>query len=240
MTYNQNPFIERIEDQCYFDLQTTKAIFFENLPENPFIYEQFMADAKKLFRRLMLFETTDLLDSLDVREKVFLLLGEEKIKQMDIKPLTIINGTTNCYNMQCAAEIIFYDDQKRSHQTLWFSKYPETFLHPNYHRLLARIICSMINDGMRILLLTHSDYILKEINTLIMLSKKNDHTKSIQKKYGYNENELINLDQVILYDIDKKGLTKGLSYPEYGIEGKLFDKQIQKMRDIQEDLLYGE
>ena len=49
---------------------------------------------------------------------------------------------------------------------------PELNLHPVNQRKIARILAKVANSGIKIIISTHSDYIVKEFNNLIMLSGK--------------------------------------------------------------------
>lgn len=46
---------------------------------------------------------------------------------------------------------------------------PELNLHPDAQRLMARLIVYLVNNGIKVAVSTHSDYFIKEINSLIML-----------------------------------------------------------------------
>ena len=46
---------------------------------------------------------------------------------------------------------------------------PELNLHPENQRCIARLLAKLVNYGIKVFITTHSDYIVKELNTLIML-----------------------------------------------------------------------
>ena len=46
---------------------------------------------------------------------------------------------------------------------------PELNLHPENQRRVARLFARLVNLGIKVFITTHSDYIVKELNTLIML-----------------------------------------------------------------------
>ena len=48
---------------------------------------------------------------------------------------------------------------------------PELNLHPENQRLIARLFARIVNLGIKVFITTHSDYIIKELNTLIMLKR---------------------------------------------------------------------
>ncbi len=125
---------------------------------------------------------------------------------------------------------------------------PELNLHPVNQRAFARLITCLVNCGIRVFMTTHSDYIIKELNTLIMLNAKNAHTVPIQQNYGYTDEELIDPGKVKLFMTCKDGKSKrtqtnGLKeakiFPEQGIEVETFDTTIETMNSIQTEILFG-
>ncbi len=75
---------------------------------------------------------------------------------------------------------------------------PEMNLHPDAQVLLTRVFARLINSDLNLLMSTHSDYIIRELNNLISLgSMKNKD--SILKELGYDEKECIKYDDVSVY-----------------------------------------
>jgi len=132
---------------------------------------------------------------------------------------------------------------------------PELNLHPSNQRKLAKLIARLVNMGIKVFITTHSDYIIKELNTLIMFNKKKDEDNSmhLMNKFGYKETELINHEQVKVYisckekvQLDgklKKTTVQTLIPAEiddfYGIEAQSFDKTIDEMNTIQKSIIFG-
>jgi len=73
---------------------------------------------------------------------------------------------------------------------------PESHLHPATQRYLARAICQMVRAGSRIILTTHSDYLLGEINNFIKISNL---SPSARRRKHILENEYIRPDEVSAY-----------------------------------------
>ena len=125
---------------------------------------------------------------------------------------------------------------------------PEINLHPRNQRLFARFITRLVNCGVQVFITTHSDYIIREINTLILMSHTADHIPDIKRKYGYAES-----DKLIPYDVNvyvtKENNTDSLS-SKYnvvkipvdsvtGIQIESFDNEINNLNKIQHSMLYG-
>ena len=131
---------------------------------------------------------------------------------------------------------------------------PELNLHPENQRRIAKLFARLINIGIKVFITTHSDYIIKEINTLIMLNQEKPHLKQIAAEEGYRQEELLSADQVKVYIAEEalemlKGkkrktkfntLTPAKIDPEMGIEARSFDTTIEKMNRIQTAIIWGE
>ena len=131
---------------------------------------------------------------------------------------------------------------------------PELNLHPENQRRVARLFSSLVNIGIKVFLTTHSDYIIKELNTLIMLSQDKAYLKKISEDKGYRMKELISADKIRVYiaeehllmlDKNKRKtrvqtLIAADISPELGIEARSFDKTIEEMNRIQEAIIWGD
>jgi hypothetical protein len=131
---------------------------------------------------------------------------------------------------------------------------PELNLHPENQRRVARLIARLINLGIKIFITTHSDYIIKELNTLIMLNQDNPRLQSLAYREKYLKDELLSPEKINVYIADKamikthdsarKILCQTLIRADIdiklGIEVKSFDNAIEDMNRIQEEIIWGE
>ncbi len=131
---------------------------------------------------------------------------------------------------------------------------PELNLHPENQRKIARLLASLVNVGVKILISTHSDYIVKELNTLIMLNSypKNTEILDIIKKENYCKQELISSKQINVFinefksmkikerktKVKRAVLTPAHIDDDYGIDAPSFDDTISKMNNIQNQLMF--
>ena len=131
---------------------------------------------------------------------------------------------------------------------------PELNLHPANQRRIARLFARLVNLGVKVFITTHSDYIIKELNTLIMLNHDKPHLKRIAQENGYRQSELIRSDQVKVYmareelmplEEGQKRRRRGHTLveadidPVLGIEAPSFDETIDEMNKIVEDIVWG-
>ncbi len=131
---------------------------------------------------------------------------------------------------------------------------PELNLHPENQRRVARLLARLVNIGIKVFITTHSDYIIKELNTLIMLNHDKPHLNEIREAEKYNAGEMISADNVKVYIAEetllkldgKSKRSKCLTLvpadidKELGIEARSFDVTINDMNRIQELIMFGE
>ena len=130
---------------------------------------------------------------------------------------------------------------------------PELNLHPENQRRVARLFARLINLGIKVFITTHSDYIVKELNTLIMLNHDKPYLREIIENEGYRREELISHEKIRVYIAEEASivldgktrrtkcqtLTPADIDPEFGIEARSFDITIETMNRIQEAIVWG-
>lgn len=105
---------------------------------------------------------------------------------------------------------------------------PESHLDAENQVQLARLFARMVNSGTKILITTHSDFILREVNNLIMLSSANDENGKEMKELGYEESDKLNLNQVRAY-FAKNGGLEPCVMNEFGIEMPVIDETTESL-----------
>ena len=102
----------------------------------------------------------------------------------------------------------------------------------------------LVNADIYVAITTHSDHIIRELNTLIMLhNPKSQRLKSIAKELGYDKkhlNCLLSPKKVKCY-VAEDGIVKPMDISQkYGIEVTSFDDSIRDVNSLQKRILYGE
>jgi len=115
---------------------------------------------------------------------------------------------------------------------------PELNLHPNNQRKIARILSMVANRGVKVIVSTHSDYFIREINNLIMLKNDFKSKKYIMKKYNYDNNMLISSYDVSAYLFYKNSIEKMEIDEQEGIIAKTFDSVINDLNSASDDIYY--
>ena len=129
---------------------------------------------------------------------------------------------------------------------------PELNLHPSNQRKLARLLARLVNCGVKVFMTTHSDYIVKEINTLLLLKQQGEYFKKIAEEEKYAQEELLDASKVRVYIAEERLMKKeGNSRKtlchsfspaplsqSMGIEVRSFDETIDEMNRIQDRILW--
>ena len=111
----------------------------------------------------------------------------------------------------------------------------------------------LVNAGIKVFVTTHSDYIVREFNTLIMLDNDTPALDRIRQREGYESDDRLSPSRVRLYmlmdDLIKKNgnqrrsrvrvLREASISPTLGIEVESFDDTIKRMNAIQDDIYYN-
>lgn len=163
-----------------------------------------------------------------------------------------MNEASSC--IRALLDVGFYLRCKAEPGDLFIIDEPELNLHPKNQRAFARLVARMVNAGIKVFITTHSDYLVKELNTLIMLNQSTDHTRRVQQQHGYDNAELLSHERVRLYMTDTalragpqggrrsriRTLTPASISPDRGIEVATFDETIEVMNAIQSEIIFGE
>ena len=114
---------------------------------------------------------------------------------------------------------------------------PEQNLHPDNQRFIARLLCQLVNAGVNVIISTHSDYIIKELNNLILLGNKFKGYEELMLKYGYEETELLSKEDVKGY-VFLDNSVEPVEVNEQGMKMDIFDDVINSMNEASDDIYY--
>ena len=112
---------------------------------------------------------------------------------------------------------------------------PELNLHPDNQRRVAKLLVRIARSGIKVMISTHSDYIIREINNAIMLSA--DEGGELRKKYGYEEEDTITPDRVGAYLFDAKRATP-IEVKPTGIEVETIELEINSLNASSQDIYF--
>ena len=107
---------------------------------------------------------------------------------------------------------------------------PESHLDTQNQILFARLLARFVSAGLRVLITTHSDYLVKELNNLIMLSRDFSEKSVVASRLGYRADDALDPSLVRAYIAEDNGLTK-CDIGSYGIEMPIFDDTIDRINN---------
>lgn len=110
---------------------------------------------------------------------------------------------------------------------------PEAHLHLSAQREMAKLIVKMINQGCHMLITTHSDTFLQQLNNLIMLNKLSENNPDILQEFNIEQDETIAGEKVSVYDFqyqnDDKTVAKLLELGDYGFIAPSVNDEINNL-----------
>ncbi len=74
---------------------------------------------------------------------------------------------------------------------------PEAHLHPKNQRLLVKYFVKAINKGLKILITTHSDYIVAQVDNMINLKNMSENKF---EDLNYSKEDILNFEDINIYN----------------------------------------
>ncbi|MBF0097445.1 MAG: ATP-binding protein [Magnetococcales bacterium] len=114
---------------------------------------------------------------------------------------------------------------------------PEIHLTPKNQIVLARLLAACVNKGLQVWITTHSDYLIKEFNNLMMLYQipKPMQETAMHRTYSYKPQELLNPESVRAYSC-ANGTVSECAKDKFGIAISSIDEVIVNMNDTANEL----
>lgn len=120
---------------------------------------------------------------------------------------------------------------------------PEQNLHPEMQRKMARLIVRIVNCGIKVFVTTHSDYIIREFNTLLMFKSLKAVNASratvLLSELGYSDAELLDIGDVRAYCLRNHTIEPMPTSQEMGIQVDTFDDTIRAINNVQSRIMFG-
>ncbi len=135
------------------------------------------------------------------------------------------------------SDIYFYLKHKAQKGDILIIDEPESHLHPANQIFMARLLALCVNSGLKVFISTHSDYIIREFNNLIMLSNNFDGKEEFLKSNDYGKGDFLKPESVSAYICEKGSLTP-CAVDKKGIDMPSFDGTIDKINVVANELDY--
>lgn len=133
------------------------------------------------------------------------------------------------------SDLYFLLKHQVSHGQLLIIDEPESHLDTGNQVQLARMLAHLVRAGVRVLITTHSDYLLKELNNLIMLSSEFPNKEKVRKSLGYSEDDFLSPSLIRAYIAEDGGLSP-CEIDAFGIDLPPFDQVINSINRASNEL----
>lgn len=114
---------------------------------------------------------------------------------------------------------------------------PEAHIHPENQMLLTKYFVKAINKGLKIILTTHSDFIIEEFNNFIRLGKA---SKDIFKNPKFSEENILKHTDINVYHFkgeEYSFVPEKLKIYESGFDEENFSKVVNDLYNKAEDII---
>jgi predicted ATPase len=138
-------------------------------------------------------------------------------------------------SVKALAPLVFYLRHVAQRGHFLIIDEPELNLHPDNQRKVARMLGRLARNGIKIMISTHSDYVIRELNNLIMLNS--DRQGELCKKYGYRNDEVLSSNNVGAYLFDANN-AREIPVKPTGIEVETIDREINQLNQVAQDLFF--
>lgn len=133
------------------------------------------------------------------------------------------------------SDLYFFLRHVADRNTLLIIDEPESHLDTKNQIRFARLLAHFVRFGLKILLTTHSDYLIKEVNNLIMLGQNFSTKESFMRKYKYHADDALQGSSVRAY-IAEDGKLLRCRVDRFGIDMPVFDTTIDEINSVANEL----
>jgi predicted ATP-binding protein involved in virulence len=116
---------------------------------------------------------------------------------------------------------------------------PELNLHPLNQRNIARLLAEIVNRGIRVVVSTHSDYMVREWGNLVMLGKDFPEREAIAKRHGLHATQWLAAEKVTAYEFHAEGIVQMALDAKSGIRTPLFDESIEQLNAAAQEIYFA-
>ena len=134
------------------------------------------------------------------------------------------------------SDLYFYLRHVASSNDVLFIDEPETHLDTANQVQLAHVISRLVAAGLKVIVSTHSDYLIKELNNLVMLDylrRKGSCPKRLKSTYGSHVG--IGCERIRAYVAESRTL-RPCMVDRYGIDAPVFDETIDSINRVSTEL----
>lgn len=136
------------------------------------------------------------------------------------------------------ASIVFYFRHLAKSKDFVIIDEPELNLHPDNQRKIAKFIAKIVNAGFKVLISTHSDYLIREFNNLIMLNNESPRVDKLLKEFGYDRDETLDYKKIGVHLLKSDGTVENVEIDPTGFSVSTIVEQISKQSEASDKIYY--
>jgi hypothetical protein len=102
---------------------------------------------------------------------------------------------------------------------------------------IARLLVRLVNSGMNVFITTHSDYLIKEFNNLLMLANDLPNKEAIMTECGYTQDDILHPEDLRAYITHLDGTVSQVDVDAYGMVQSGFDDAILQINETSNKLI---
>jgi len=116
---------------------------------------------------------------------------------------------------------------------------PELNLHPDNQRRMAGLLARLVNAGVKVMVTTHSDYLIRELNNRIMLNNEIENRQALMKSTKMVEEDILRPEQVKAFSLKNSHSIEEVSVDRHGINMEIFDDLIADTNELADSIYYS-
>ena len=136
------------------------------------------------------------------------------------------------------SDLYFYLRHAAARGDILFIDEPETHLDTANQVQFAHVISRLVQAGLKVLVSTHSDYLIKEINNLVMVDHLRRNGRLDRKYQKYAPGGGLGPERIRAYVAENNSLTPCV-VDQYGIDAPVFDETIDRINRTSNDLSFA-
>ena len=115
---------------------------------------------------------------------------------------------------------------------------PEAHLHPKNQRILVKYIVRAVNNGLNVMLTTHSDYVIEQFNNFVRLSAID--TDNLDE-FAYTPADILNYEDISIYTFKKESkkqyIAEKIEINETGFDEEIFTPISEELYDESDKII---
>ncbi len=140
-------------------------------------------------------------------------------------------------SVRALSDLHLWLKHKAGRGDILFMDEPELHLHPENQMKMARLLVKLVNHGLNVFITTHSDYLIKHLNNLLMLANDLPDREAIMTEFGYTQDDILHPADLRAYIAHLDGTVSKVEVDAYGMVQSGFDDAIIQINETSNKLI---